>query len=200
MTDLHRRRLLWGGGLLALVLALPSCARKEEGFQGTDITGVDWGRDFHLIDHAGRPRTLADFRDKAVLLFFGYTHCPDACPTTMAKMARAVELLGEDGQRVQGLGDVLRPSGDAPADAAPARRANHAGRRRDRRDRQDVECLRPERRLKRRQVATDADRHRRLAARKRRITLVPVLLERGERNRAAVLLGLDQQLPCRNGR
>ncbi len=112
MTDLHRRRLLWGGGLLALALALPSCARKAEGFLATDITGVDWGRDFHLIDHAGRPRTLADFRDKAVLLFFGYTHCPDACPTTMAKMARAVDLLGEDGKRVQGLFVTLDPARD----------------------------------------------------------------------------------------
>jgi len=112
MTDLHRRRLLWGGGLLALALALPSCARKAEGFLATDITGVDWGRDFHLTDHTGKPRTLADFRGKAVLLFFGYTHCPDACPTTMAKMARAVDLLGEDDKRVQGLFVTLDPARD----------------------------------------------------------------------------------------
>lgn len=112
MTDLHRRRLLWGGGLLALALALPSCARKAEGFLATDITGVDWGRDFHLTDHTGKPRTLGDFRGKAVLLFFGYTHCPDACPTTMAKMARAVDLLGEDGKRVQGLFVTLDPARD----------------------------------------------------------------------------------------
>lgn len=112
MTDLHRRRLLRGGGLLALVLALPSCARKAEGFLATDVTGVDWGRDFQLTDHAGRPRTLADFHGNAVLLFFGYTHCPDACPTTMAKMAQAVELLGEDGLRVQGLFVTLDPTRD----------------------------------------------------------------------------------------
>lgn len=112
MTDSRRRLLLRGGGLLALTLALPACARKGEAFQATDITGVDWGRDFHLTDHTGKPRTLGDFRGKAVLLFFGYTHCPDACPTTMAKMARAVDLLGEDGKRVQGLFVTLDPARD----------------------------------------------------------------------------------------
>ncbi len=112
MIDLRRRRLLRCGGLLGLALALPSCARKGEAFQATDITGVDWGRDFRLTDHAGRPRTLADFRGKAVLLFFGYTHCPDICPTTLATMARARERLGEDGQRVQGLFVTLDPARD----------------------------------------------------------------------------------------
>ncbi|MBT0960304.1 SCO family protein [Denitromonas iodatirespirans] len=115
MNEARRRLLLRAGGLLALTLALPSCAEKQEPFQGTDITGVDWGRDFRLGDHTGRPRTLADFRGKAVLLFFGYTHCPDACPTTLAKMARAVELLGEDGARVQGLFVTLDPARDTAA-------------------------------------------------------------------------------------
>jgi protein SCO1/2 len=90
----------------------PSYARKAEGFLATDVTGVDWGRDFHLIDHAGRPRALADFRGKAVLLFFGYTQCPDACPTAMAKIAQAVDLLGGDGKRVQGLFVTLDPARD----------------------------------------------------------------------------------------
>ncbi|MBI1907271.1 MAG: SCO family protein [Rhodocyclales bacterium] len=115
MSEARRRLLLRAGGLLALTLALPSCAKKQEPFQGTDITGVDWGRDFRLGDHTGRPRTLADFRGQAVLLFFGYTHCPDACPTTLAKMARAVELLGEDGARVQGLFVTLDPARDTAA-------------------------------------------------------------------------------------
>jgi len=112
MTDLRRRLLVRGGGLMALALALPSCARKGEGFQATDITGVDWGRDFSLTDHTGSPRTLADFRGKAVLLFFGYTHCPDVCPTTLATMAQAVDRLGEGGQRVQGLFVTLDPARD----------------------------------------------------------------------------------------
>lgn len=112
MTDLRRRLLVRGSGLLALALALPSCARKAEGFLATDITGVDWGRDFSLTDHTGRPRTLGDFRGQAVLLFFGYTHCPDICPTTMAKMARAVDRLGDDSKRVQGLFVTLDPSRD----------------------------------------------------------------------------------------
>lgn len=111
MTDL-RRRLVVSSSLLALALTLPSCAREAEGFQATDITGVDWGRSFSLTDHTGRPRTLGDFRGQAVLLFFGYTHCPDTCPATMAKMARAVDRLGDDGKRVQGLFVTLDPSRD----------------------------------------------------------------------------------------
>ncbi len=112
MSELRSRVVLRGAGLAALALTLPSCARKSERFLATDVTGVDWGRDFHLTDHTGRPRTLADFRGKAVMLFFGFTHCPDACPTTMAKMAQAVDRLGEAGKRVQGLFVTLDPKRD----------------------------------------------------------------------------------------
>ena len=112
MTDLRRRLAIRGAGLVALALVLSSCARKPERFLATDITGVDWGRDFRLTDHTGMPRTLADFRGKAVMLFFGYTHCPDQCPTTLAKMARAVDRLGEDGKRAQGLFVTLDPRRD----------------------------------------------------------------------------------------
>jgi len=112
MTDLRRRLAIRAAGLTALAFALASCARRAEGFLATDITGVEWGRDFKLTDHTGKPRTLADFRGKAVMLFFGYTHCPDQCPVTMAKMARAVDRLGDDGQRVQGLFVTLDPQRD----------------------------------------------------------------------------------------
>lgn len=112
MSELRRRVVLCGAGLAALVLTLPSCARKSERFLATDVTGVDWGRDFRLTDHSGKPRALADFRGKAVMLFFGYTHCPDACPTTMAKMAQAVDRLGEAGKRAQGLFVTLDPKRD----------------------------------------------------------------------------------------
>ncbi len=114
MTDQRRRRWLRGAGLTALTLALPACGRRPETFSATDITGADWGRDIHLTDHSGRSRRLADFHGKAVLLFFGYTHCPDVCPATLAKMARAVDLLGEDGKRVQGLFATLDPARDTP--------------------------------------------------------------------------------------
>lgn len=99
-----------------LVLALAACSRSapQEKFQASDITGVTWGRDFHLVDPVGTPRSLADYRGKVVMLFFGYTNCPDACPMTMAKMAQAVDRLGADGLRVQGLFVTVDPARDTP--------------------------------------------------------------------------------------
>jgi protein SCO1 len=99
------------GGLLA------ACGQQQPQwlpFASTDITGVDWGRDFHLTDHTGRGRSLADFRGKAVLLFFGYTHCPDVCPTSLANMAQIKARLGRDGDRVQGLFITVDPQRDTP--------------------------------------------------------------------------------------
>ncbi|HEX9275295.1 MAG TPA: SCO family protein [Casimicrobiaceae bacterium] len=102
--------------LLAL-LALAACSQgdSKQKFQAADITGVAWGRDFHLVDPSGAPRSLADYRGKVVMLFFGYTNCPDECPTTLAKMAQAVDRLGADGQRVQGLFVTVDPARDSPA-------------------------------------------------------------------------------------
>ena len=99
------------------VLLLAACGRSDtkEKFQASDITGVTWGRDFHLVDPAGAPRSLADYRGKVVMLFFGYTHCPDVCPTTLAKMAQVVDRLGADGQRVQGLFVTVDPERDTRA-------------------------------------------------------------------------------------
>jgi protein SCO1/2 len=100
----------------AAVLALIGCGEQKarEGFQSTDITGVDWGRDFDLTDHTGKRRRLADFRGKVTILFFGFTHCPDMCPLTLAKMAKAVERLGEQSKQVQGLFVTLDPKRDTP--------------------------------------------------------------------------------------
>lgn len=81
-------------------------------FDSTDITGADWGRDFHLADVHGTPRSVADFRGKVVLVFFGYTHCPDMCPTSLARMAAVVEHLGKQGERVQGVFITLDPVRD----------------------------------------------------------------------------------------
>lgn len=83
-------------------------------FEAVDITGVDWGKDFALSDAAGRKRTLADFRGKAVAIFFGYTHCPDMCPATLAKLGEAVRQLGADAPRVQGLFITVDPKRDTP--------------------------------------------------------------------------------------
>ena len=102
--------------MTAAVLVLTGCGERgtEERFQSTDVTGVDWGRDFDLTDHTGKRRRLADFRGKVTMLFFGFTHCPDMCPLTLAKMAKAVERLGDNGKLVQGLFVTLDPKRDTP--------------------------------------------------------------------------------------
>jgi len=98
--------------LCATVLVLAACGKKTEAFQNTDVTGLTYGRDFSLHDHNGKLRTLADFRDKAVVVFFGFTQCPDVCPTTMLEMANVMKALGPDADRVQVLFITLDPERD----------------------------------------------------------------------------------------
>jgi len=93
---------------LAYALVKPAPPR----FESTDISGVDWGRDFHLTGDDGRPRELADYRGKVVAVYFGYTSCPDECPTTLASLARAIDELGTDGRKVQGLFITVDPRRD----------------------------------------------------------------------------------------
>jgi len=81
-------------------------------FKGTDITGAPYGKSLELSDAQGKPRHLEDFRGKAVVLFFGFTHCPDVCPTTLAEMAAALKTLGPDAERVQVLFVTLDPERD----------------------------------------------------------------------------------------
>lgn len=102
--------------LVAVAVALTSCGNStpEERFQGSDVSGAPWGRDFHLVDPTGNLRSLADYRGKVVMLFFGYTNCPDECPATLAKMAQVVDRLGADGKRVQGLFVAVDPARDTP--------------------------------------------------------------------------------------
>lgn len=106
-------------GFLGLVLSMlvagcgPSAPSKAV-FQGTDITGVDWGNDFNLVDHTGQRRSLVDFHGKAVALFFGYTHCPDVCPTTLGEMAQTLKQLGKNADKVQVLFVTLDPARDTP--------------------------------------------------------------------------------------
>jgi len=78
----------------------------------TDITGADFAQSFNLIDHTGKPRTLLDFEGKAVALFFGYTHCPDVCPTTMIDLKQTMKLLGSRADEVQVLFVTLDPARD----------------------------------------------------------------------------------------
>lgn len=85
---------------------------SESAFYGTDITGIDYQTDFQLTDHNGKLRTIADFQGKVTLVFFGFTNCPDVCPTTLARMGGAVNQLGPDGGNVQGLFISLDPQRD----------------------------------------------------------------------------------------
>jgi protein SCO1/2 len=83
-------------------------------FHATDITGAAFARDFRLTDHNGRIRTLANFRGKIVAMFFGYTHCPDVCPTTLSDFAAALKLMGPQAKQVQVIFVTLDPQRDTP--------------------------------------------------------------------------------------
>ena len=81
-------------------------------FQATDVTGASFGKSLALTDHTGKPRTLADFQGKVVVIFFGFTQCPDVCPTTLAEMAKVVKELGAEGGKVQVLFVSVDPERD----------------------------------------------------------------------------------------
>ena len=115
------------GLLLVLFLTLPlgacspdagtgsgSVTGGKSPFQGTDITGVDWGKDLQLTDHNGKRRSLADFHGKVVVLFFGYTHCPDVCPTELQVMAEALKQLGPRGESITPVFISIDPERDTP--------------------------------------------------------------------------------------
>ena len=100
--------------MFAAALALSACGREGPKFRASDVTGSSFGRDFTLTDHTGKTRTLADFRGKAVIVFFGFTHCPDICPTTLADMAGVMKKLGGDAAKVQVLFVTVDPERDKP--------------------------------------------------------------------------------------
>jgi protein SCO1/2 len=102
-------------GLLILALANGCGPAKRSDFKATDITGADFGKKLELTDHNGNKRTLSDFRGKAVVLFFGYTQCPDVCPTTLADVAAAMKSMPPaDAARVQVLFVSVDPERDTP--------------------------------------------------------------------------------------
>ncbi len=99
--------------LLALA-ALAACSPDKPQFKSIDITGADYARDFKLADHKGQERSMADFKGKVVVVFFGFTQCPDVCPTAMGELAQVKAALGKDGERLQGLFISLDPERDTP--------------------------------------------------------------------------------------
>jgi protein SCO1 len=108
---LSRRHVL----LSALAAAaLAGCQAQKPSFTGIDITGADYATGFDLTDQFGQRRTLGDFKGKAVVIFFGFTQCPDVCPTSLSELAQAKQLLGPDGDRLQVLFVSIDPERDTP--------------------------------------------------------------------------------------
>ncbi len=106
--------LTWVGAVAVFGTSLAGCSADKPKFHGIDITGADYAKDFQLTDFDGQPRALADFRGKAVVVFFGFTQCPDVCPTTLNEMARVKQLLGADAGKLQVLFISVDPERDTP--------------------------------------------------------------------------------------
>lgn len=107
--------LIAKGALLTSAGALLSaCGKKAVAFRGVDVTGADYAKDVALPDQTGQPRSLKDFSGKVVVVFFGYTQCPDFCPTTLAELAQVKQALGKDGDRLQVLFVTVDPERDTP--------------------------------------------------------------------------------------
>ena len=104
--------------IITFSLALAACDGGAPRFKSTDITGAEYGKSLELPDTSGRVRRLEDFRGKAVVLFFGFTHCPDVCPTTLADLATVMKTLGPDAERVQVLFITVDPERDTPGELA----------------------------------------------------------------------------------
>jgi protein SCO1/2 len=98
--------------VIAAAMLLAACSPGAPTFKGADITGASFGRELALADHQGKARTLADFRGKAVVIFFGFTQCPDVCPTALTALAEAMRRLGPDATRVQVLFVTIDPERD----------------------------------------------------------------------------------------
>ena len=109
---MNRRHVL---SLIAACAALAACKDSKQQFNAIDLTGADYAKGFNLPDTDGRMRSLAEFKGKVVAMFFGYTQCPDVCPTTMAELAEAKKLLGADGDKLQVIFVTVDPERDKPA-------------------------------------------------------------------------------------
>ncbi len=111
---MQRRFFLHAAGASVLAGALAACGKAKPPFKSVDVTGADYAKDFQLTDHLGQPRKLADFRGKAVVVFFGFTQCPDVCPSTLMELAQVKRDLGADGDKVQGIFITVDPERDTP--------------------------------------------------------------------------------------
>jgi protein SCO1/2 len=111
---------IWHARFAALLLSLGAaiflsgCSDDKPKFVAIDVSGADYAKDFQLTDQNGQPRSLQDFRGKVVVMFFGFTQCPDVCPTSMTELAEVKKLLGPDGDKLQGLFVTVDPERDTP--------------------------------------------------------------------------------------
>jgi protein SCO1/2 len=105
---------LAAASLLVSSVLLGGCFESKPSFTAVDVTGADYAKAFELNDHNGKLRHLTDFNGKVVVMFFGYTQCPDVCPTTMADMAEVKKALGADGDKLQVLFVSVDPERDTP--------------------------------------------------------------------------------------
>jgi protein SCO1/2 len=98
--------------LVAGAALLGACSPDKPSFRSIDITGADYARDFKLADFNGQQRTLADFRGKVVVVFFGFAQCPDVCPTALSDLVQVKQLLGAEGSKLQAVFITLDPERD----------------------------------------------------------------------------------------
>ena len=108
-------KTLAGVAVLAMTAAsLMGCSPDKPQFKSIDLTGADYAQGFTLTDHNGQLRTLKDFAGKIVVVFFGFTQCPDVCPASMAELAQVKQLLGKDGDKLQAIFITVDPERDTP--------------------------------------------------------------------------------------
>ena len=108
------KKVAAGALVITLAASLGACSDKKVAFRGVDITGADYARDLPLTDHNGQQRSLKDFAGKVVVVFFGFTQCPDVCPTSLQELAEAKRLLGPQGDKLQGIFVTVDPERDTP--------------------------------------------------------------------------------------
>ena len=114
MARLSRRLILLAAAGTTVLAGCDSGSSSKPAFKAVDITGADYAKELNLKDADGRPRQLSDFKGKVTVVFFGFTQCPDVCPTTLAELAQVKQMLGADGARVQGVFVTVDPERDTP--------------------------------------------------------------------------------------
>ena len=109
-----RRQAIRACAATLVACLLAACSPDAQKFKSINITGADYAKGFALADHNGAQRTLADFKGKVVVVFFGFTQCPDVCPTALTDLAEVKRLLGPQGDKLQGIFVSVDPERDTP--------------------------------------------------------------------------------------